>query len=98
MPEYADALRTVQYRNTSENPNPTPRTLTFQVFDEEGNASNVLTRTLNVLPVNDAPSFTVGPDVAVLQDAGPQTVNPWATDHRSRSAGGGRASRCSSRW
>ncbi|MCB1569855.1 MAG: hypothetical protein KDI72_02050, partial [Xanthomonadales bacterium] len=29
--------------------------------------------------VNDAPSFTAGPDQTVLEDAGPQTVNPWAT-------------------
>jgi VCBS repeat-containing protein len=77
---FAEALRTVQYRNTSEDPNQTPRTLTFQVFDEEGNPSNVITRTLNVLTVNDAPSFTAGPDVVVLQDSGPQTINPWATD------------------
>jgi VCBS repeat-containing protein len=80
MPDYAAALRTVLYHNTSDNPNQTPRTLTFQVFDEEGNPSNVLTRTLDVVRVNDAPSFTVGPDVAVLQDSGPRTVDPWATN------------------
>ena len=29
--------------------------------------------------VNDAPSFTVGPDQTVDEDAGPQSVDPWAT-------------------
>ncbi|PIQ63512.1 MAG: hypothetical protein COV99_02340, partial [Bacteroidetes bacterium CG12_big_fil_rev_8_21_14_0_65_60_17] len=30
--------------------------------------------------VNDAPSFTAGPDVDVLEDAGAQTVAAWATN------------------
>jgi VCBS repeat-containing protein len=34
---------------------------------------------INVTPVNDAPSFTKGADQTVLENAGPQTVNPWAT-------------------
>ncbi len=35
---------------------------------------------INLLPVNDAPSFTKGPDLVVSEDAGPQTVVHWATD------------------
>ena len=31
------------------------------------------------LPVNDAPSFTAGGDVAVVEDAGAQTAAGWAT-------------------
>ena len=34
---------------------------------------------LTVTPVNDAPSFTKGADQTVAEDAGPQTVNGWAT-------------------
>ncbi|MBL0030601.1 MAG: hypothetical protein IPO95_16690 [Rhodanobacteraceae bacterium] len=34
---------------------------------------------ITATPVNDAPSFTKGGDQTVLEDAGPQTVNPWAT-------------------
>ncbi|MGH3767417.1 MAG: tandem-95 repeat protein [Pseudonocardiaceae bacterium] len=34
---------------------------------------------ITVNPVNDAPSFTKGPDQSVLRDSGPQVVNPWAT-------------------
>jgi uncharacterized repeat protein (TIGR01451 family) len=35
--------------------------------------------TINVTPVNDAPSFTKGADQTVLEDAGPQSVASWAT-------------------
>ena len=34
---------------------------------------------LTIRPVNDAPSFTKGADQIVAEDAGPQTVNGWAT-------------------
>src|SRR5439155_16553303 len=34
---------------------------------------------ITVNPVNDAPSFTKGPDETVSQLAGPQTVPNWAT-------------------
>ncbi len=34
---------------------------------------------INLTAVNDAPSFTKGGDQTVLEDAGAQTVNPWAT-------------------
>ena len=35
--------------------------------------------TITINAVNDPPSFTVGPSQNVLEDAGPQTVSPWAT-------------------
>ena len=34
---------------------------------------------VTVAPVNDAPSFTKGPDQSVQEDAGPQSVPNWAT-------------------
>src|SRR4029078_5088329 len=37
------------------------------------------TVTVTVTPVNDAPSFTKGPDQTVLEDAGAETINGWAT-------------------
>jgi hypothetical protein len=40
------------------------------------------TVTINVLPVNDPPSFTKGADQTVNEDAGPQTVAAWATQIR----------------
>ena len=36
--------------------------------------------TLTVNSSNDAPSFTKGADQTVVEDAGPQTVNNWATN------------------
>ena len=42
--------------------------------------SNVATVTITINPVNDAPSFTVGPYQEVVQGAVPQTVAGWAKD------------------
>jgi len=41
---------------------------------------------ISVAPLNDAPSFTPGPDISLNEDAGPQTAAAWATDI---SSGGG---------
>jgi VCBS repeat-containing protein len=54
------------------------------VDDGSGVAPNVNTSapqtfTITVAGVNDAPSFVVGPDQTVNEDAGAQTVSPWAT-------------------
>src|SRR5262245_5681633 len=61
-------------------------TFTFQVQDDGGTANGGValdptpkTLTLNVTPVNDAPSFTKGSDQTVPENAGPQTVARWAT-------------------
>jgi hypothetical protein len=60
-------------------------TITLNLSDDGGTAnggvdtSAAQTFVINVNDVNDAPSFTKGPDQTVLEDAGPQTVNPWAT-------------------
>ena len=35
--------------------------------------------TITILPVNQPPTFTKGPDVAVASNAGPQTIENWAT-------------------
>ncbi|HEX3553997.1 MAG TPA: Ig-like domain-containing protein [Thermoanaerobaculia bacterium] len=60
-------------------------TITLVLKDDGGTANGGVdtsapqTFVINVTAVNDAPSFTKGPDQAVLENAGPQTVNPWAT-------------------
>ena len=41
--------------------------------------SNTVTVTINVRPVNDAPSFTKGTDQTVAEDTGAQSVSGWAT-------------------
>ncbi|MBL8311372.1 MAG: tandem-95 repeat protein [Burkholderiales bacterium] len=60
-------------------------TITVRVQDNGGTAnggvdtSAASTLTINVTPVNDAPSFTKGADVTVLQNAAAQTIPNWAT-------------------
>ncbi|MCQ4166074.1 beta strand repeat-containing protein [Tahibacter harae] len=60
-------------------------TITLQLADNGGVAnggadtSATQTFTITVQGINHAPSFTVGPNQTSLEDAGPQTVNPWAT-------------------
>ena len=44
------------------------------------NQSAAQSFTITVNAVNDEPSFTIGPNQSVPQNAGPQTVNGWATD------------------
>jgi hypothetical protein len=60
-------------------------TVSVQIHDNGGTAnggvdtSAVQTFTITVTGVNDAPSFTKGPDQVVNEDAGLQTVVGWAT-------------------
>ena len=56
-------------------------TITLRLDDNGGGANQSATQTfdITVTNVNDVPSFTKGADQTVLEDAGPQTVNPWAT-------------------
>ncbi len=52
---------------------------TFTVSDDAGGESDSSAFYIIVTPVNDAPSFTKGPDLMVIEDAGAQTVSNWAT-------------------
>ncbi|GAB4187245.1 MAG: hypothetical protein OHK0057_34810 [Thermoflexibacter sp.] len=54
---YQTALRSVTYKNTSENPSDLVRTVSFRVNDGQStdNLSNILTIDINVVPVNDPP-------------------------------------------
>ncbi|MEZ5469841.1 MAG: Ig-like domain-containing protein [Lysobacterales bacterium] len=56
-----------------------PDTFTYNAFDGQVVSASPATVTINITPVNDVPVFTAGPNQTVLEDAGPQTVNPWAT-------------------
>jgi large repetitive protein len=59
--------------------------VTLSLADDGGTAnggvdtSPAQTFTITVTAINDAPSFSAGPNQSVLEDAGPQTVDPWAT-------------------
>jgi gliding motility-associated-like protein len=54
---YHLALRGVTYTNSSDNPSALARTVSF-VVDDGLDLSNILIRTLNVIPVNDPPVIT----------------------------------------
>ncbi|NEP81962.1 MAG: DUF4347 domain-containing protein [Okeania sp. SIO3B3] len=59
--DFETALKAIQFRNTSDTPNTTPREVTIQLKDtdgtEGGNPGNIATTTIHVIPTNDAPSF-----------------------------------------
>ncbi|MFO1495720.1 MAG: Ig-like domain-containing protein [Lysobacterales bacterium] len=54
-------------------------TFTYNAFDGQVPSQTPATVTITITPVNDVPVFTAGPNQTVLEDAGAQTVNPWAT-------------------
>ncbi len=43
------------------------------------NASSAQLVTVEIIPINDAPSFTGGGNVSVMEDSGAQTMTGWAT-------------------
>jgi hypothetical protein len=67
---YETALRSVTYRNTSDAPDTTQRTITMVVDDGFDTSSD--SRNINVTAVNDAPALGDGTLAAVLED----TANP----------------------
>jgi hypothetical protein len=60
--------------------------ITVELVDDGGTAnggddtSMAVTFTITVADVNDAPSFTAGPDINAPEDDGAQTIAAWATD------------------
>jgi len=55
---YQAALRAVTYRNTSDTPSALPRTVSFVAFNDV-DPSDAATATINVTPVDDAPTLAV---------------------------------------
>jgi hypothetical protein len=61
-------------------------TVTVRAQDDGGTANGGIDTsgpqsfTIDVTPVNDAPSFTKGANQTALEDAGPQSVPGWATN------------------
>lgn len=78
LAQYQAVLRTLTYNNSSINPNPIDRGITFVVNDGI-DPSALATATVTIIAINSAPSFTVRPDQTSNEDAGAQTVNGWAT-------------------
>ncbi len=71
--EYQAALRSVTYENTSDDPDPSTRTVSFTVNDGELD-SNIVTRDVAITPVNDPPSLTVT-NATVTTDEGTEVTN-----------------------
>lgn len=59
LAQWQAALSAVTYANTSQAPTGAARTITFSVNDGEYD-SNVLSQTVNLVAVNDAPDITLG--------------------------------------
>jgi hypothetical protein len=59
--KYQRALRAVRYSNTSRNPSTNSRTISFQITDGAAinGLSNVVSRSIQIRPVNNAPVLTV---------------------------------------
>jgi hypothetical protein len=71
---YEGALRDVRFANTSDNPDTTAdRTVTFQVDDGAAidNLSNIVTRDVTVIPVDDAPVITLSGSTPSFTEGGP---------------------------
>ena len=63
---FQNALRTVAYRNTNDaSPQAGLREISFQVFNEQNQGSNPLSRNLSVLAKNDAPELTLPNDAPI---------------------------------
>jgi VCBS repeat-containing protein len=60
-------------------------TISLTLRDDGGTAnggldtSSTQTFTITILPANDPPSFTAGPDQVLREDSGPQTIAGWAS-------------------
>jgi T1SS-143 domain-containing protein len=76
--EWEAALRAVAYTNVSNTPTAAPRTITYQVNDGSAvdNLSNMVISTINVTPVNDAPTLTdLATSVTFVENAAPQLLD-----------------------
>jgi len=98
--DYQNALRSVQFVHTGENPDASPRSIEFVVNDGTSE-SNAITRQLNIVPINDAPTITVTPlqtnlpentDVSVATDVANINVNDVDSGANTLSLTGAHAS------
>ncbi|MBD2092918.1 calcium-binding protein [Microcoleus sp. FACHB-1515] len=88
--QYEEVLRSVTYFNSSDNPDPTTRSIAFQVNDGS-DISTVITRTVTVAARNDAPRLTFNSPVptytenaaAIAVDANLTLSDPDSTTIRS---------------
>ena len=95
LAQYQAALQSVTYFNSSDNPSGQTRTISYQVNDgsAQNNLSNVVTATVAIAPVNDAPVITSGLAAAQVSEEGltngvPDTLPTGLDTTNSTSASG----------
>jgi large repetitive protein len=86
LAQWQTALRAVKYANSSNAPSGS-RTVSW-IANDGALASTAVTSAINLIGINSAPSFTKGADQTVNEDAGAQTVSPWATAITDGDGGG----------
>jgi len=74
LAQYQTLLQSVTYFNPSENPTATPRTVSFVVYDEIDRPSVPALATVNVIPVNDAPTNLPVVLAAIAEDSGVRVI------------------------
>jgi hypothetical protein len=72
--EYRDALRSITFSFTSDDPSSATRTVSFKVTDASATDSNVATRNITVTPTNDAPTVTTTGGNTSYTENDPATV------------------------
>lgn len=88
-------LRSVMYRDRSQNPSPLARNLYLQIADGDGTVPNRYQKTLTVTPVNDSPTISGTARIVGYANNGPAVlIAPLAMvrDYDSPIANGGRLS------
>jgi hypothetical protein len=69
---YQAVLRSVTFRDTSNNPSVLPRTIAFNVND--GGAIGSTTRIINIIPINDAPILSGSGGTLSFTEKNPATI------------------------
>jgi uncharacterized delta-60 repeat protein len=67
-------LRSVSYANISDNPTTTARTVSFVLTDGDGGTSAVVSKTINLTAVNDAPVITANQSFSIRENSSNDTV------------------------
>jgi len=91
VPAVRALILALRYSNVGDNPTPGNRTITIQLEEGDGTQSQLRTRNVNVIAVNDAPTVTGGETINTTV-GGPSTLiasNAVVTDPDSPNLDGG---------
>ncbi|MEH1942283.1 MAG: DUF4347 domain-containing protein [Nostoc sp.] len=67
-------IRSITYANISENPSTTARTISFVLTDGDGGTSAIVSKTINLTAVNDAPVVTANQSFSIKENSSNNTV------------------------